>query len=59
MKNLQVSLDDQLHLRLKRIALEKQQTLANLIREAVASLVEQHEIECSPNRSNTGSETTP
>jgi len=43
LKNLQVALEDRLHQRLKRVAADTSQTLANLIRQAVTSFVEQHE----------------
>lgn len=43
MKNLQVALDERLHQRLKRVAADRSETLANLIREAVSALVDQHE----------------
>ena len=43
MKNLQVALDERLHQRLKRVAADRAETLANLIREAVSDLVDQHE----------------
>ena len=43
MKNLQVALEDRLHQRLKRVAADTSQTLANLIRLAITQFVEQHE----------------
>lgn len=43
MKSLQISLPDDLHHRLKCIAVAEKETLANLIREGVADLVEKHE----------------
>lgn len=43
MKNLQVALEDRLHQRLKRVAADTSQTLANLIRQAVTQFVEQQE----------------
>jgi len=43
MKNLQVSLVEDVHLRLKRVALDEEETLANLIRQAIAEFVERHE----------------
>lgn len=43
MKNLQVSLVEDVHLRLKRAALDEEETLANLIRRAIAEFVERHE----------------
>ena len=43
MKNLQVSLEESLHKRFKRVAAERGETLANLIREAVTAFVTAHE----------------
>lgn len=43
MKNLQVSLDENLHKRFKRVAADRGETLANLIREAVTAFVAAHE----------------
>ena len=42
-KNLQVSLEERLHKRFKRVAAERGETLANLIREAVTAFVTAHE----------------
>ncbi len=42
-ENLQVALEDRLHQRLKRVAADTSQTLADLIRLAVTQFVEQHE----------------
>ncbi len=44
LKNLQVSLEERLHQRLKRVAADRSETLANLIREAITAFVTQHEI---------------
>ncbi|MBN2197144.1 MAG: hypothetical protein JW751_30340 [Polyangiaceae bacterium] len=43
MKNLRVSLVEDVHLRLRRVALEEGETLANLIRRAIEEFVERHE----------------
>lgn len=43
MKSLQISLPDDVHHRLKCIAVAKKETQANLIREAVIALVEKLE----------------
>lgn len=43
MKNLQVSLEEPLHKRFKRVAADRGETLANLIREAVTAFVAAHE----------------
>lgn len=43
LKNLQVSLDESAHRRLKRVAADRGETLANLIREAVSAFVAAHE----------------
>ena len=43
MKNLQVSLEQTQHQRLKHVAADVGKTLAVLIREAVGMLIEQHE----------------
>ena len=43
MKNLQVSLEESLHKRFKRVAADRGETLANLIREAVTAFVTTHE----------------
>lgn len=43
MKNLQVALDETLHQQLKHVAADRSETLANLIREAVQLLIEQHQ----------------
>lgn len=43
MKNLQVALVEDVHQRLKRAALDRGETLANLVREAVQEFVERHE----------------
>jgi len=42
-KNLQVSLEESLHKRFKRVAADRGETLANLIREAVTAFVSAHE----------------
>ena len=42
-KNLQVSLEESLHKRFKRVAADRGETLANLIREAVTAFVTAHE----------------
>ena len=47
-KNLQVSLEESLHKRFKRVAADRGETLANLVREAVTAFVaaqEQREAE--------------
>lgn len=43
LKNLQVALEVSLHQRLKRVAADRDETLANLIREAITAFVTQHE----------------
>lgn len=43
MKNLQVALDEAIHQRLKHVAADRSETLANLIREAVQLLIAEHE----------------
>jgi len=43
MKNLQVSLEERLHQRFKIVAADRGETLANLIRQAIAEFVERHE----------------
>ena len=43
MKNLQVSLEERLHQRFKIVAADRGETLANLIRQAIAQFVERHE----------------
>ena len=43
LKNLQVSLEESLHKRFKRVAADRGETLANLIREAVTAFVSAHE----------------
>ena len=43
MKNLQVALEEADHKRLKRMAADTGETLANLIRQAVLKLVDEHE----------------
>lgn len=43
MKNLQVSLEEGLHKRFKRLAADRGETLANLVREAVTAFVTAHE----------------
>ena len=42
-KNLQVSLEESLHKRFRRVAADRGETLANLIREAVTAFVAAHE----------------
>ena len=43
MKNLQAALDEPIHQKLKHVAADRSETLANLIREAVQLLIDHHE----------------
>jgi len=42
-KTLQVAFEEGMHQKLKHVAADTGETLANLIRQAVALLIEQHE----------------
>ena len=47
MKNLQFALEETQHQLLKHVAADTRKTLAILVREAVALLIEQHQARCS------------